>query len=172
MNRISARLGLLVGIAVAITAGCTRDRESVRGAEAAARYRARYERMVIPDGTSVVAKLESRLSTETNRTGDRFDVTTIEPIIIEGRTALPAGARIHGALRDVEASGRSQGRARMTLVYEGIVDSEGMTCEIAALPLALEAASGAQREDVELEAGWQLEVRMTSSTSIQVLAQR
>jgi hypothetical protein len=217
MNRTSVSMGILVAIAASITAGCTRDQERVRSAEAEAAHQARFETLVIPDGTNVVASLDTRLSTHTNHTGDRFGITTIEPIIVDGRTALPAGTRIHGMLRDVQASGRTKGRARMTLMYQGIVDSEGMTRTISALPLALQAASATQGDvakiavgsalgaivggiagggkgaaigagagagagaiimlattgdEVELEAGQQLYVQITSSTRIQVLAQR
>ncbi|MHB8080444.1 MAG: hypothetical protein ACYDIE_14475 [Candidatus Krumholzibacteriia bacterium] len=153
MNRTPATIGLLVVAVTAIVSGCTRDRESVRSADATAAYRARFETLVIPDGTNVIATLDTRLSSETNRSGDRFGVTTIAPIIVDGRTALPAGARIHGVLRGVEASGRMQGRARMTLTYQGLVDSEGMTREISALPLALEAASTTRGDVATIAAG-------------------
>ena len=120
-------------------------------------------------------------------------------------------------LRDVQASGRIKGRARMTLAYEAIVDSQGKTHAISAQPLTLQAASAThgdvekiaaggvlgaiiggiakggkgaaigagagagagtilmlatKGDEVELEAGQRLNVQMTSSTSIQVLAQR
>ncbi len=216
MKRIPASVGVLVVIAATITAGCTQDRESVRGA-AAAVQKQRFETLVIPDGTSVVASLDSRLSTETNHSGDPFVATTVEPITVSGRTAVPAGARIHGVLRDVQASGRTKGRARMTLTYGTIADSEGKTHTMPALPLTLQAASAThgdvekiaaggvlgaiiggiagggkgaaigagagagagtilmlatKGDEVELEAGQRLNVQMTSSTSIQVLAQR
>lgn len=177
----------------------------------------RFVTLVIPDGTTVVASLDARLSTETNHTGDPFGATTTAPILVAGRTAVPAGARIHGVLRDVQASGRIKGRARMTLAYQGMVDSKGTTYAISALPLTLQAASttrgdvekiaaggilgaivggitgggkgaaigagagagagtvlmlATQGDEVELEAGQRLNVQMTASTSIQVLAQK
>jgi outer membrane lipoprotein SlyB len=220
MKRLPVSIGILVVIAAVLVAGCTRDRESVRSAEAAqtpAVETPRYETLVIPDGTSVVASLDTRLSTKTNRTGDPFGATTTEPIIVGGRTLVPAGARIHGVLRDVEASGRTSGRARMTLAYETIADSEGKTHPISSQPLTLQAAStthgdvekiaaggvlgaliggvtgggkgaaigagagagagtvlmlATKGKEVELETGQRLNVHMTASTSIQVLAQR
>jgi hypothetical protein len=146
MKRIPASIGILVVIAAAITAGCTQDRESSRS-EAAAQ-KPRFVTLIIPDGTSVVASLDARLSTETNQTGDAFGATTTEPVIVGGKTVLPTGTRIHGVLRDVQASGRIKGRARMTLAYQGVVDSEGKTHVISATPLTLQAAS-ATRGDVE-----------------------
>jgi hypothetical protein len=217
MKRIPASIGILVVIAAAITVGCTQDRDNVRVAAAAEAQKPRFETIVIPDGTSVVASLDTRLSTATNHAGDSFVATTTEPIIVGGRTAVAAGARIHGALRDVQASGRTKGRARLTLTYATIVDSEGKTHSISAVPLTLQAASATRGDvekiaaggilgaiiggiagggkgaaigagagagagtvlmlatkgdEVEIEAGQRLNIQLTSSTSVQVLAQR
>ena len=217
MKRLTASLGALILIATAITVGCKNDPGNVGSAAAATVQKARYETFVIPDGTQVVASLDTRLTTKTNQTGDSFGATTTEPIVVRGRTVVPAGARIHGVLRDVQASGRVSGRARMTLAYQGIVDSQGKTHTISALPLTLQAASttrsdvekiaaggvlgaiiggiagggkgaaigagagagagtvlmlATQGDEVELEAGQRLNIQMTSSTNVQVLAQR
>ena len=217
MRRLTASIGILIVIAFAMMVGCARDQEGVPNAKAAAAKKPRFETLVIPNGANVVASLDTRLSTETAQTGDRFVATTIEPIIVDGRTAVPAGAQIHGVLRDVQASGRIQGRARMTLAYERMVDSEGKTHAITALPLTLQAASNTrgdiekvaagavlgaiiggiadggkgaaigagagatagtilvlatQGDEVELEVGQRLNIQMTSSTSVVVLAQR
>jgi hypothetical protein len=149
MKRFPAGIGILTGIlvvtAMAITVGC---KQSQAGGGSAAAQKPRFETLVIPDGTNVVASLNTRLSTATNHTGDAFVATTTEPIIVGGRTVVPAGAQIHGVLRDVQASGRVQGRARMTLAYQGLVDSEGKTQAISAVPLTLQADS-ATRGDVE-----------------------
>jgi len=217
MKRLTASIGIAILIALAMMVGCARDQEGVQSAKAAAAKKPRVETLVIPNGANVIASLDTRLSTETAQTGDRFAATTIEPIVVDGKTAVPAGAKIHGVLRDVQASGRIQGRARMTLAYEQMVDSEGKTHAITALPLTLQAASNTrsdlekvaagailgaiiggiadggkgaavgagagatagtifvlatQGDEVELEAGQRLNIQMTSSTSVLVLAQR
>jgi hypothetical protein len=145
MKRLLAGMSIFILFAAAITAGCSKDRGI---AENAAAQEPSVETLVIPDGTDVVASLDTHLSTETNHTGDPFIATTTEPIMVDGKTAVPAGAPIHGVLRDVEASGRIAGRARMTLAYETIVDSQGKTYTISAQPLSLQAAS-TTHDDVE-----------------------
>jgi hypothetical protein len=229
MNRFSASIPVLILAAVVATISCSRSQDSGRdtadakpGANARTEKPApppkpRVETLVIPSGTHIVASLNQRLSTETNHTGDQFGATTTEPIVVDGKTLIPAGARMHGSLRDVQASGRIKGRARMTLAYQDIVDSEGKTHSISAVPLTLQAASATRGDvekiaaggvlgaliggiagggkgaaigagagagagtvlmlatkgdDVELEVGQRLNVQMTSSTSVQVLAQR
>lgn len=220
MKRVPASISVLIVLVAAITAGCQQDRESARSAEAAQTpedQQPRMETVVVPDGTSVVASLDTWLSTETNHSGDPFTATTTEPIMVDGRTAVPSGAQIHGVLRDVQASGRTRGRAQMTLTYETIVDPLGNTLRISALPLTLQAASATggdvekiiaggvlgaiiggitgggkgaaigagagagagtvlvlatKGDEVELEAGQRMNVHLTSSMSIQVLAHR
>jgi hypothetical protein len=223
MKRFPASMGALVLIAAAITAGCTKNQGDQAGVQTAAAEQTpavptpRFETLLIPDGTSVVASLDNRLSTESNHSGDPFVATTTQPVIVNGRTVVPAGAHIQGVLRDVQASGRIKGRARMTLAYQGIVDSQGATHAISATPLTLQAASATHGDvekiaaggvlgaliggitrggkgaaigagagaaagtvlmlatkgaDVELNPGQRLNVLMTSSTSIPVLAQR
>ena len=152
MKRMQVGIGALILIAAAITVGCAKVKVGVPDATAAqakAAPKPQFETLVIPNGTLVVASLDTQLSTETNHTGDPFHATTTEPTIVGGRTAIPSGAQIHGVLRDVEASGRIEGRARMTLAYETIVDSQGKSHTLSAQPLTLQAAS-ATRGDVEI----------------------
>ena len=220
MKQGFASIGFIVLVAAAITGGCNKGQQAVQNGattQTPAVAQPLFETLVIPNGTTVVASLDRRLSTETNHAGDPFVATTTEPIVVSGRIVVPAGAQIHGTLRDVQASGRIKGRARMTLAYQDIVDSQGTTHAISAPPLTLQAAS-ATHSDVEkiaaggvlgaliggithggkgaaigagagagagtilmlatkgdevvIESGRRLNVRMTSSTSMQVLAQR
>jgi hypothetical protein len=217
MKRITTSLGMLVLIVAAIGAGCSKDQGGAQGTAAAAPPKPRFETVVVPEGTIVAASLDIPLSTETNHTGDSFGATTVEPIVVGGRTVFPAGARIHGVLQDVQASGRIEGRARMTLTYQGITDSADKNHTFSAVPLTLQAASkthsdvekiaaggvlgaivggisgggkgaaigagagagagtilmlATKGDDVELAAGQRLNIQMTTSTSVQVLAQR
>ena len=148
MKRILGGIGILLLTGAAALPGCMKDRGDGSVAQAREAPKPRSVTMVIPDGTSVVASLETRLTTDTNRTGDQFVATTTEPILAGGKTVFPAGTQIQGVLRDVQASGRTSGRARMTLAYERIVDSAGKNHPISAVPLTLQAAS-ATRGDVE-----------------------
>ncbi len=156
-----ASLGLLVLVAAASAIGCTKDSSAIRTAEATRKPEARkpeaekprFVSLVIPVGSSLIASLTTHLSTETNHDGDGFDATTIDPVMVSGRTVIPAGARIHGVLRDVQASGRVKGRARMTLAYESIFDAEGKSHSLSAQPLTLQAASDTHSDVEKIAAG-------------------
>ncbi|HSQ60822.1 MAG TPA: YMGG-like glycine zipper-containing protein [Acidobacteriota bacterium] len=145
---------LLLVIAAATT-GCT---QGASNAEPLAQNErkapaARTETIVAPSGTSVIAQLETQLSTETSSSGDPFVATTLGPIVIDGRNVIPAGSRIDGVVQDVQASGRIKDRARMTLVFLKVVDYAGKTHTLSAVPLTIQAASETRDDVLKIAAG-------------------
>lgn len=149
MRTRTATIALMSLIAVGLLTGCGKSRTEAQAvARDDAEQKARFETVVIPDGASVIATLDAPLTTATSHSGDTFTITTVDPIVVGDWTAMPAGTRINGVLQDVAASGRTSGRARMTLTYVGMVDDSGKTHAIAARTLSLQAASNT-RTDVE-----------------------
>jgi hypothetical protein len=139
-------------VAAAMMGGCYNDTSSTAGAassEAPGYQDKSFDTLVIPNGTTVVASLDTMLSTDLNHSGDAFTATMSEPIVVDGRTLMPSGSKIHGVLQDVEDSGRIKGRARMTLLYQSIVDPNGERYGISAVPLTLQAASSTS-DDIEI----------------------
>lgn len=165
MKRIPGSFGIaLLLVLAAATAGCTKDEAKALEAKALeARNNQRnhqtqtsaprHETLVVPAGTSFVAVLQTQLSTDENSTGDPFVAKTVEPIYVDGRIVVPAGSRVDGVLRDVQASGRIKDRARMTLVFQEIVDSAGKTRAMSALPLTIKAASETRDDVLKIGAG-------------------
>jgi hypothetical protein len=163
MKRIAGSIGVaLLLILAAATTSCTKDPSIAEAKAAEAKALAerahkapatRYETLVVPTGTSFIAVLETQLSTDASVTGDPFVATTVDPIIVDGKTLVPAGSRIDGVLRDVQASGRIKDRARMTLVFQEIVDYAGKTHAISAVPLTIQAASETRDDVLKIAAG-------------------
>ena len=155
MMRYTSRIPSLLLVALAITAGCAKaPADDVdQKAEEQQAQKPDGETMIIPAGTILVTSLGTRLTTDTNHTGDQFVVTTTEPITVGGRTAVPDGVRVNGVLSNVQDSGRVKGRAQMTLTFKEIVDSEGKVHAISAQPITLQADSGAGEDAVKIGAG-------------------
>ena len=145
-----AGVGLLFAVVAVVAAGCNKEQDVVSDARSEGTS---YATVVVPEGTSVVATLDERITTETARTGSAFSATTIEPIVVNDRTVFPSSSRVNGVLRDVEASGRASGRARMTLAYQEIVDATGKAHAISTQPLMLEADSGTGTDVERIAAG-------------------
>lgn len=81
---------------------------------------------IIPDGTSIVAVLNSDLSTQNVRQGDRFTMTVRSPSQYEGAT-------IEGVVSSVERSGRISGRSQMTLDFDNIRMRDGRSYRFAGI---------------------------------------
>ena len=156
MKRIAGSFGIaLLLILTAATTSCTRDasKAEVLSQSEHQAPATRYETLVVPAGTNLVAVLQTQLATDVNTTGDAFVATTVDPIVVDGRTVVPAGSRIDGVLRDVQASGKIKNRARMTLVFQEIVDSAGKPHVISAQPLTIQAASETRNDVLKVAAG-------------------
>jgi hypothetical protein len=75
-------------------------------------------RPLVPEGVLLRIRLETRLTTETNREGDRFTARVIEPGEYEG-------AVIQGRVAKIERSGRMAGRTEMALDFDAITLRNG-----------------------------------------------
>jgi len=163
MMRYIGGIASLVLVALTITAGCAKapadevdqadGRVAQKPASGAVAQEPASESMTIPAGTILMTSLETRLNTGTNHTGDRFVATTIEPVVVDGKTVIAAGGLMNGVLSNVQDSGRIKGRAQMTLTFQEIVDSAGKAHAIATQPIALQADSGTGGDAVKIAAG-------------------
>jgi len=158
VKRIASSIGIVLFlIFAAASTGCTKADATADAKEMAAKAAQEaapaQETLVLPAGTSFTAVLDTKLSTDSNKDGDPFAATTVDAIVVDGRTVVPAGSRIDGMLRDVQASGRIKDRARMTLVFQEIVDSSGKTNAMSAQPLMIRAASETRNDVIKIAGG-------------------
>ena len=96
---------------------------------------------VIPDGTTIVATLNTNLSTQQTREGDRFTMTVREP-------ATYREAVIEGYVSRVNPPGRITGRAEMTLNFERIRLRDGRTYRFAGI---IERIRPVGQEEVQVD---------------------
>ena len=81
---------------------------------------------VIPNGTELVAELNSPLSTETARESDRFTLRVKSP-------GQYAGATIEGYVSNVKRGGRVSGRSELTFNFDSIRMPDGRTYSFAGI---------------------------------------
>jgi hypothetical protein len=96
------------------------------------------ERLVVPAGTTVRVRLDQSIGTRFSRPGDRFSATLETPLIADGQTAVPAGARVTGIIREAKPSGRLKGRAVLILALDS-VDAHGRRLPISTTSWARES---------------------------------
>ena len=99
----------------------------------------------LPQGTELRVRTTQPLSTRENLTGQTFTAIVEDAVGVGGRPLLPKGARAVGRLVEVRRSGRSSGRAMMTLALTSIYLEDGPVA-VQTQPLTIEAESTAGRD--------------------------
>ena len=102
--------------------------------------------VTVPPGTRLRLALEQPLSSETARAGDAFSAESTSPIRIEGVEAVPSGARFHGSISEAAPAEDSEGRGRMTLVFESVQIPDGERVAFNTRPLILRAPSTKKKD--------------------------
>ena len=74
----------------------------------------------VPVGTEFDVRLQANLDSATAQVEDRFEATTINDIVVNGRTAAPAGSVVRGIVSSVEPATRTNRTARLTVSFDQI----------------------------------------------------
>jgi hypothetical protein len=109
------------------------------------RAAAAFRRVIIPTGTTLNLTLHTAVASDTSQVEDAVAAELTNPLMIDGRTALPAGAMVGGVVSGVEESGRVKGRARLALDFTSLT-SGGRRYALTAEPYT-RVASATKSED-------------------------
>ena len=95
----------------------------------AATSRNESDGVTLPERTAIHVTLDQSLTTNQNKAGDHFEATVSEPVVVDGKTAIPRGAHAEGLVVDARQSGRLRGRARLQLALQ-IVAVNGQNYDV------------------------------------------
>lgn len=90
---------------------------------------------IVPNGTSIVAVLNSDLSTQNAREGDRFTMTVRSPGQFDGAT-------LEGTVASINRGGRISGRSEMTLDFDTIRTRDGRSYRFAGILESVRTPTG------------------------------
>ena len=76
--------------------------------------------LVVPADTVIAVVLDQTISSKTSKSGDKFSATVEAPIEVEGKVAIPKGARAEGVVNDAKAAGRFKGGATLSLTLTSV----------------------------------------------------
>jgi hypothetical protein len=79
----------------------------------------------VPAGTALMVKLETTLATFSNKPGDPFQGSLTQPVVVNGKTVIPAGTRVEGRVTKVTEPRRIAGRPTIGIAPETLVLSTG-----------------------------------------------
>jgi hypothetical protein len=72
---------------------------------------------VIPEATEIQVRLDTPLSSRTARPEDRFEATVMQPVYVDNRMVVAAGARVRGTVVSAEAAERPARGGRLDLAF-------------------------------------------------------
>ena len=75
----------------------------------------------VPDGTEIQVRLEETLSSKTARVEDRVAASVAEPVTVDGRRVIPAGAEVRGVVQNVERAQRPSKGGRLEMAFDSMV---------------------------------------------------
>jgi hypothetical protein len=125
MNHKWARLGLaaMLGLATGCNKGDTStnpstDTSQPGGSQSAESQKATPEPpkpITMPADTPITVVLSSTINSKVAKPGDEFEATVSEPVVIDGRTAIPKGAHANGTVVDAKKQGTFKGEAVLAI---------------------------------------------------------
>jgi len=76
--------------------------------------------LVVPAETTIRVVLDEPLGSKTSSTGQNFSATVSAPVEVDGRIAIPKGARVTGVVRDAKSAGRFKGGAVLSISLSSV----------------------------------------------------
>lgn len=108
--------------------------------------------VTVPVGTALPLELTTALSSETAQVEMPVTARLRRSVTVDGETALPAGAVVHGEVSDVARAGRVQGRSRLGLRFTSIV-IDGRREALRTNPVSFEGEASKGEDAVKIGAG-------------------
>jgi hypothetical protein len=84
----------------------------------------------VPTGTEMSVRIDTALSSRTARREDLVDGTLTESVRVDGRVAIPAGARVRGIVTNAEPAGRASSGGRIEMTFDQLQLPNGRRVDI------------------------------------------
>lgn len=110
----------------------------------AATYASSPAPMMVPKQTPIHVTLNQTLASNRSKPGQHFEATVSEPVMLDGKTVIPRGAKVEGRVVDAHPSGRLMGRARLRMALDA-VQVNGQTYDIRTASYAREGSAHKKR---------------------------
>ena len=104
--------------------------------------------VTIPAGTALRIKLDNSVGSDMSRVEDTVRGRLVNPIVIDGRTVVPAGTPVIGSVSQAVRSGKVKGRARLGLRFHTLAAPGNERYEISTRPW-ISVAPATKKKDAE-----------------------
>ncbi len=79
----------------------------------------------VPEGTPLKVNLQTTISTFSSKVGDPFQGKIVDPIVVDGKTVIPAGAVVEGRVTKLNEPRRISGKPTIGIFPEHVVLPDG-----------------------------------------------
>ena len=79
----------------------------------------------VPSGSVLRVEFERSVSSADSRPGEQFTASVVEPVYVDGRVAIGAGATVTGRVVEVEPAKKIGGRAKLNLEFTSVKTLDG-----------------------------------------------
>jgi len=108
--------------------------------------------VTVPVGTVVPLRLDTGLSSNSSRVGDRFTATVFQSVVVDGRLVVPERAKVEGHVTGIGPGDRGRRPGTIAVTFDRIVLSNGTSIPIEA---TLTALSEEGRRKIEQDVRYQ-----------------
>jgi len=115
-------------------------------------FGSRRVRATLPSGTTLVASLSSRLSTEGLEAGHPVSLATRDPLNLADNRVLPAGVIVRGEVTHAQGGGRIAGAPELTIRFREI-EVDGSSYAISAEPFRVRGKDDLAESVAEIGGG-------------------
>ena len=84
-----------------------------------------FVELEVPSTSVLGLRIETPVSSQTAQIEDRVEARVLRDVAVDGRTAIPAGTRVLGAVTMVERGGKVKERARLEVRFHTLVLADG-----------------------------------------------
>lgn len=105
----------------------------------------------VPTGTVIPLRMDTYLSSDTSRVGDRFTATVFRPVVIDRRVIIPSGSKVEGHITGAERAERGSKAGTVAVGFDRLLFPNGYSMPIDGTLTTLDDAARRQIEDVSEE---------------------
>ena len=109
--------------------------------------------LTVREDSVIGIRVESALSSETAQVEDRVAAVVTRDVVVDGRTAIPAGARLSGTVVSVERGGRFRERARLGVQFTSLRLPDNTNVRIRTEPIYRDGESPSREATTKIGIG-------------------
>jgi hypothetical protein len=100
--------------------GATQGSSGQKAPESALAHVFSPKPIVIPAGTEIQVTADQSVSSKDSNSGDYFDASLAEPVVLGDKVVIPKGAKATGTVTDAKSAGRFKGNAAITVTLSSV----------------------------------------------------